>query len=72
MGKDTLLDSGVTYTVMPAPAGRYLASGPSAYVFDPQGKFVDWTPDMGDYPTVARRFRLMDNILTGVTYYSPP
>jgi hypothetical protein len=57
-GKGTFQNSGVTYTVMLAPAGRYLASGPSAYLFDDQGRFVDWTADMGDFYTVTNRFDL--------------
>ena len=52
MGSGTFEDSGVTYTVMLGPTGRYLASGPSAYLFDEQGQFVDWTADMGDLCTV--------------------
>lgn len=51
-------NSGVTYTVMLAPAGRYLASGCSAYLFNEQGQFVDWTADMGDFFTVKNRFDL--------------
>src|SRR5438093_873481 len=39
MGSGTFETSGVTYTVLLAPAGRYLASGPSAYLFDEQGQF---------------------------------
>jgi hypothetical protein len=58
MGSGTFEDSGVIYTVMLAPAGRYLASGPSAYLFDEQGQFVDWTADMGDFYTVKNRFDL--------------
>ena len=58
MGSGTFEDSGVTYTVMLGPTGRYLASGPSAYLFDEQGQFVDWTADMGDLCTVKKRFDL--------------
>jgi hypothetical protein len=58
MGKGTFESEGVTYTVMLAPAGRYLASGPSAYLFDERGQFVDWTADMGDFYTVKNRFDL--------------
>jgi hypothetical protein len=58
MGKGTFESAGVTYTVMLAPAGRYLASGPSAYLFDQQGQFVDWTADMGDFYTVKNNFDL--------------
>src|SRR5690348_13846764 len=45
MGKGIFESSGVTYTVMLAPAGRYLPSGPSAYLFDAKGQFIDWTAD---------------------------
>jgi hypothetical protein len=58
MGKGTFETTGVTYTVMLAPAGRFLASGPSAYLFDDNGQFVDWTADMGDFYTVKNRFDL--------------
>jgi hypothetical protein len=58
MGRGTFETAGVTYTVMLAPAGRYLASGPSAYLFDERGQFVDWTADMGDFHTVKNRFDL--------------
>jgi hypothetical protein len=57
-GKGTFENSGITYTVMLAPAGRYLASGPSAYLFNEKGEFVDWTADMGDFYTVKNRFDL--------------
>ena len=30
------------------PAGRSMASGPSAYAFDSSGKLIGWTPDSGD------------------------
>jgi hypothetical protein len=57
-GRGTFQSSGATYTVMLAPAGRYLPSGPSAYLFDAQGTFVDWTADMGDFYTVTNGFNL--------------
>lgn len=57
-GQGTFESGGVTYTVLTGPAGRSLASGPSAYLFDPQGQFVDWTADMGDCRTVRNRFDL--------------
>ena len=62
MGKATYENSGITYTVMLAPAGRWLASGPSAYLFDPNGNFIDWTADMGDYYTVQKRFDLTGGV----------
>ena len=66
IGEGTFENSGVTYTVMLAPAGRYLASGPSAYLFDEKGKFVDWTADMGDYYTVKNRFNLTSGNVSNV------
>ena len=60
LGKGTYEQAGVIYSVILAPAGRSLASGPSAYLFDEKGRFVDWTGDMGDLSTVKHRFRLMD------------
>jgi hypothetical protein len=38
-----------TYFQITRPAGRYLPSGPAAYSFDSQGKFIGWTKDMGDF-----------------------
>jgi hypothetical protein len=58
MGKGIYENSGTTYTVVLAPAGRTLASGPSAYLFDQNGQFVDWTSDMGDFYTVKNQFDL--------------
>ena len=58
MGQATFESAGETYTVMLGPAGRFLASGPSAYLFDARGRFVDWTADMGDFYTVKKRFDL--------------
>ena len=36
------------YWQVTGPAGRFMASGPSAYSFDGNGKLIGWTPDMGD------------------------
>ena len=58
MGEGLFESAGVTYTVMLAPAGRYLASGPSAYLFDELGQFADWTADMGDFYTAKNHFDL--------------
>lgn len=33
--------TGQRYQVMLGPAGRHLASGPSAYLFDTQGRFIE-------------------------------
>jgi len=65
-GSGNFRSEGVSYTVFLAPAGRYLASGPSAYLFDYQGKFVDWTPDMGDIYTVENRFDLSSGNLKNI------
>lgn len=50
--------SGKTYTVLLGESGAFLASGPAAYVFDPNGSFVDWTRDMGDASTAKHGFDL--------------
>lgn len=46
-----ITDGQVIYYRVTGPAGRYLASGPSAYTFDSHGKFIGWTADVGDVPT---------------------
>ena len=51
-------NSGERYTVVIGESGAFLASGPSAYVFDSSGVFIDWTADMGDAYTRDRRFDL--------------
>lgn len=66
MGNGTYENSGITYTVMLAPAGRTLASGPSAYLFDQKGEYVDWTSDMGDISTVKHRFNLMGGMIKNI------
>lgn len=71
MGQGTYQHSGVTYTVMLAPAGRYLASGPSAYLFDEQGRFVDWTSDMGDIYTRKNRYDLTSGRVKNITHEKP-
>lgn len=58
MGERRYENSGTNYTVMLAPAGRTLASGPSAYLFDQNGQFIDWTADMGDFKTKKYGFDL--------------
>ena len=70
-GRGTFQNSGVTYTVMLAPAGRCLASGPSAYLFDQNGRFVDWTADMGDFYTVSNRFDLTSGNVKNITHEKP-
>jgi len=71
MGRGTFETGSVTYTVMLAPAGRSLASGPSAYLFDEKGAFVDWTGDMGDYYTVKKHFDLTGGHVKNVTHEKP-
>jgi hypothetical protein len=71
IGKGTFPNSGVTYTVMLGPAGRYLESGPAAYLFDEQGTFVDWTADMGDLFTVKNRFNLTSGNVINIKLENP-
>ena len=54
----TYENGGMTYTVVLGESGAFLASGPAAYVFDPDGTFVDWTRDMGDVYTEKHGFNL--------------
>ena len=49
MGTYRITTDGGVYYQITGSAGRYLASGPSAYSFDSQGKFLGWTSDMGDF-----------------------
>jgi hypothetical protein len=56
--------AGEPHVIAYGPPGRtfLLASGPAAYVFAPDGKLVDWSPDMGDDPAfddkwAAQRWR---------------
>lgn len=51
MGAYKITDGEVVYYRVTGPAGRFLASGPSAYTFDSHGRFVGWTADAGDFPT---------------------
>ena len=51
MGAYRITDGDLIYYRVTGPAGRCLASGPSAYTFDSHGKFVGWTEDVGDFPT---------------------
>jgi len=71
VGTGTFSTVSVTYTVVLAPAGRYLASGRSAYLFDEQGRFVDWTPDMGDIYTVKNGFTLTGGRVENITRKQP-
>ena len=71
MGRGIYENSGTTCTVMLAPAGRTLASGPSAYLFDQNGQFVDWTSDMGDFYTVKNRFDLTSGHVKNIERKNP-
>jgi hypothetical protein len=68
VGQGTYENSGITYTVMLAPAGRFGASGPSAYLFNDKGDFVDWTADMGDFYTVHSDFNLTGGVVTNIDH----
>lgn len=70
-GTGTYANSGVTYTVMFGPAGRHLESGPAAYLFDEQGRFVDWTADMGDFYTVKKGFNLTSGNVINIQLENP-
>ena len=71
VGRGTYESAGDTYTVMLAPAGRYLASGTSAYLFDENGQFVDWTADMGDFFTVNNQFDLTSGNVKNIEREKP-
>jgi hypothetical protein len=71
MGQGTFERAGVTYTVMLAPAGRFAASGPSAYLFDEHERFVDWTADMGDFYTVKNNFDLTSGHVKNIKHEKP-
>lgn len=55
------------FTVIPSPTGEHLmatgarggllASGPPAYVFDPAGRLVDFSRDVGDDPAFDGRWQ---------------
>ena len=49
MGSYRVTTDETVYYQVTGPAGRYLASGPSAYTFDAQGRFIGWSADMGDF-----------------------
>lgn len=70
-GQGTFEAKGVLHTVLLAPASHYLASGPAAYLFDPDGQFVDWTGDMGDYHTVKHRFDLTGSQVKNLSVTPP-
>jgi hypothetical protein len=70
-GRGTFETGGVTYTVMLGHPARSLASGPSAYLFDTNGKFVDWTADMGDFYTVKNHFDLTSGHVKNIIHEKP-
>jgi hypothetical protein len=55
MGAYKITDGDAVYYRITGPAGRFLASGPSAYTFDSRGKFIGWTADLGEFPTPGLR-----------------
>ena len=67
----TFESAGRTYTVMMGPAGRSLPSGPAAYLFDEQGRFIDWSSDIGDAPSYRLHFDLGGGRVRSVTHGEP-
>jgi hypothetical protein len=57
MGSYRVNVSNTVYYQITGPAGRCVASGPSAYTFDAQGRFIGWTADMGDFKRPAEVFQ---------------
>lgn len=51
MGAYEITDGTSVYYRVTDPAGRLFASGLAAYTFDAHGRFLGWTPDMGNCPT---------------------
>jgi len=48
---------GREYVIAYGPfAGVLLASGPSAYVFDDEGQFTEWSSDIGDSPRFDKKW----------------
>lgn len=60
MGVYRITDGDLIYYRLTGPAGRCIASGPSAYTFDAHGKFIGWTADVGDFPTPG--LQLSENV----------
>jgi hypothetical protein len=65
-GMRTFERAGVNYTVMLAPAGRFLPSGPAGYLFDDHGRFVDWTPDLGDFKASSKGWDFMGGAVKNI------
>jgi len=57
MGSYRVTVGKTVYYQITGPAGRYVASGPSAYTFDAQGRFIGWSSDMGDFKRPAEVFQ---------------
>lgn len=57
MGSFRITVSNTVYYQITGPAGRYLASGPAAYTFDAQGRFIGWSADIGDFKRPAEVFQ---------------
>jgi hypothetical protein len=47
-GAYRITSDGVVYYQITGRAGSYLASGPAGYTFDSNGRFIGWSPDIGD------------------------
>jgi hypothetical protein len=69
--RGTFETNGMTYTVILGRAARSFASGPSAYLFDTNGQFVDWSADMGDFYTVKHRFNLTSGHVKNIKRSEP-
>lgn len=61
-GTYTDKETGQVFKVMLAPAGRFMASGPSVYLFDRNDRFFDWMPDSGDLHTEKNGYDLSGGI----------
>ena len=48
MGVIRVTTEGQQYIMIQGPSGRLASSGTAAYTFDASGRFIGWTPDMGD------------------------
>jgi hypothetical protein len=57
MGSYRVTVGNAVYYQVTGPAGRFAASGPSAYTFDAQGRFIGWSSDMGDFKRPAEVFQ---------------
>ncbi len=68
-GEGIFSHDGVEYKVLLGERAHWMSSGFSAYIFDDAGKFVDWTSDMGDVPSVKHGFRLMSGKVEKLKVY---